>query len=67
MHRNHQSVPPNAGAVIATTLLHAAKKQLPSSQEKRGDKKLNQARQIVNEFISVIAEIDRKIVEDRIT
>jgi hypothetical protein len=59
--------PLDAGAVFATTLLSALAKQLPSSQEKRGDDKLERTRQMVHEFVSVIAQSDRRTIEDRIT
>jgi hypothetical protein len=42
-------------------------KQLPSSQEKRGDDKLDRAREIMDEFKSVIAENNLGTIEDKIT
>lgn len=69
MSRNpqSQSIPPSAGAVFATTFVNAVVKQLPSSQEKRGDEKLDKARDLTHEFESVIAENDRRTIEDKIT
>jgi hypothetical protein len=67
MSRNPQSIPPNAGAVFATTFVNAVAKQLPSSQEKRGDDKLDRARELTNEFQSVLAETDLRAIEDKIT
>jgi hypothetical protein len=66
MNHNYQGVPPNAGAVFATALLGALAKQLPSSREKRGDDKLARTRRMVDEFVSVIQESDRRTIEDRI-
>jgi hypothetical protein len=60
-------MPPNAGAVLSTPFLNALVRQLPSSQEKRGDYKLDQARELTNEFQSVLAENDLRIIEDKIT
>jgi hypothetical protein len=60
------SIPPNAGTAIATRLLNAMRKQLPVSREKRGHDKLDQAREMMKEFESVIAEDDRRVIEDRI-
>jgi hypothetical protein len=67
MSRNHQGIPPNAGAVFANTLVNAVARQIPSAHVRRGDSKLDRARQLVSDFISVIAENDRKTIEDRIT
>ena len=68
---NRQDMPPNAGAVLPTTFLNALVRQLPSrlpsSQEKRGDDKLDQACELTNEFKSVLAENDLRIIEDKIT
>ncbi|KAF8461762.1 hypothetical protein DFH94DRAFT_71072 [Russula ochroleuca] len=66
-HRNRQDIPVDAGAVIVTTILNAMAKQLPSSQEKRGDDKLDRAREIMDEFKSVIAENNLGTIEDKIT
>jgi hypothetical protein len=70
MSRNPQSqntpssIPPRAG--VATTFVNAVAKQLPSSQEKRGDDKLDQARELKTEFQSMIAEDDLRTIEDKI-
>jgi len=67
-NRNHKEMPPNAGAVFATAFLTAVAKQLPSSQETRGDDKLKQARDLVtSEVRTVAAENDLKVIEDKIT
>jgi hypothetical protein len=61
-------MPPNAGAVLATALLNALGKHLPSSQETRGDDKLKQARDLVtNEVRVVVPGYDLKVIEDKIT
>jgi hypothetical protein len=67
-NRNHKEIPPNAGAVIATTILNAIERQLPSSQETRGDDKLKQATDLVtSEVRAVTTETDLKVIEDRFT
>jgi hypothetical protein len=66
--RNHNEIPPNAGAVIATAFLNAMGRQLPSSQETRGDDKLKQATDLVtSEVLAVTTETDLKVIEDKIT
>jgi hypothetical protein len=61
------NIPSNAGAVLATTFVNAVVRQLPSSQEKRGDDKLDRARELTNKFESVIAGDDLRTIEDKIT
>jgi hypothetical protein len=59
----------NAGSVaeIAKAVVKAMGKQLLSSQEKLGDDKLNQARDLVTgEVQSIIGEGDLRIIEERI-
>jgi hypothetical protein len=63
----NQDIPPNASAVIANKLFESVAKQTPSSQEKRGDQKLDRAREIAEEFESVITQEDRNVIEARIT
>jgi hypothetical protein len=65
MNPTHQEPPLNAGTVFATSLLGALAKQLPSSQERWGDDKLERTRHVVDEFVSVIQETDRRTIEDR--
>jgi hypothetical protein len=60
-------IPPNAGAILVATLLNAMARQLPSSQEKRGDDELELTREITAKFNSVIAESDKRAIEDKIT
>jgi len=60
----------NAGSVaeIAKAVVKAMGKQLPSSQEKLGDDKLNQARDLVtSEVQSIIEEGHLIVIEDLIT
>ena len=66
MSPDREDIPPNAGAIVVTTLLNAMAKQLPSSQERRGDDKLDRARGLTNEFESVLAENDLRTIEDKI-
>jgi len=42
------------------------KKLLPSSQERRGDRNLREAREITAEYESIIGEEDRKVIEEKI-
>ncbi|KAH9984988.1 hypothetical protein BJV77DRAFT_1162251 [Russula vinacea] len=67
MTPTREEVPLDAGAILVTTLLNAMARQFPSSQEKRGDDKLELARDITNKFRSVIAEDDKRTIEDKIT
>jgi hypothetical protein len=71
LDQNHQeTVSSNAGsvAVIANAVVKAVEKQLPSSQEKRGDEKLNQAHDLImGEAQSEIEEDDISFIEDKIT
>jgi hypothetical protein len=69
MSRSHQDqdLLPSASAVITSRLIDAMAKMLPSQQEKRGDRKLDKAREIVSEFESVISQQDRAVIEERIT
>jgi hypothetical protein len=70
-NQNHQeTISSNAGSVamIANAVVKAVGKQLPSSQEERGDEKLNQARDIVtSEVQSMVEESDLRVIEERIT
>ena len=59
----------NAGSVaaIANAVVKTMGKQLPSSQEKQGDDKLNQARDLVTREVSIVEEDDLRVIEDKIT
>jgi hypothetical protein len=63
---HHQDILPTLGDFIESKFLDSVVKLLPSSQLKRGDKKLERAREIVNEFRSVTSESDRNVIEERI-
>jgi len=63
----HHDLPPNAGAVITSRLIDTIVKRLPSQQEKRGDRKLEKARELAQEFGDLISPNDRQIIEERIT
>ena len=47
--------------------MKAIGKQLPSSQEERGDDKLKQARDLVTNEVQFVEESDFRIIEDKIT
>jgi hypothetical protein len=67
-NQNHKEIPPNAGVVVATTILNAMGKQLPSSQEARGDDKLKKARDLVTSEVRTFApEDDLTVIEDKFT
>jgi hypothetical protein len=48
-------------------MINSVKKMLPSQQEKRGDKKIEIARGIAQEFGDVISQADHQVIEERIT
>jgi hypothetical protein len=58
--------PPTLGTLIASACWDTMVRQLPSSQLERGDRKLEQAREIADEFGSVISQNDRNLIEERI-
>ena len=66
-HYTDRDLPPNAGAVITSRLIDTVVKMLPSQQEKRGDRKLEAAREIAQEFGDVISQSDHQTIEERIT
>jgi len=66
MDRDHQECPPNASAVIALTLIDTVAKMLPAQREKRGDHRLEKARDLANEFGPRITEDDRRTIEEKI-
>jgi hypothetical protein len=49
-----------------TRLLHTIWDQLPWLKARRGDRKLEQARKITDDFESFISRGDRQIIEERI-
>lgn len=62
----HYDIPPTLGTLIASTCLDSMVKQLPSSQLERGDRKLERARDLADEFESVVSQNDRNLIEERI-
>ncbi len=56
----------NAGGVIVGRMLDYVAKQAPSEQEKRGDKRLEDARSLIVEHQQVIHSSDREVVEEKI-
>jgi len=66
-HYQHQVLPLNPSAVIADRLIDVLIKCLPTSQEKRGDRKLELARELAVENASVISQDDRDVIKERIT
>jgi hypothetical protein len=55
-------------AGIANAVVKAMGKQLPSSQEERGDDRLNQARDLVtSEVKAMFEENDLRVIEEKIT
>jgi len=62
----HQDIPPTLGSLIANKFLNSVAKQFPSSQQKRGDQKLERARETAHEYESVISESDQNVVKERI-
>jgi hypothetical protein len=64
MDPNHEDIPTNAGVIIM--ILNAMARQLSSSQEKRGDDKLELAHEIMDKFKSVMVEDDKRTTEDKI-
>jgi len=67
MNRIQNDLQSSGSAIIAITLINSLLKQLPSVQEKRGDRKLELARDLAIEFGSLISDDDRRIIEERIT
>ena len=65
--QNHQDINTGSVAIIANTVMKAIGKQLPSSQEERGDVKLMQACDLVTNEVQFIEESDFRIIEDKIT
>ena len=62
----HQDILPNLGDFIESKFLDSVAKLLSSSRIKRGDRKLELAREIVYEFESYIPESHRRVIEERI-
>jgi hypothetical protein len=67
MDHDYQEPPPNASAVIVSTLIDTVAKMLPAQREKRGDHRLEKARELAEEFGPLITEDDRRTIEEKIT
>ena len=59
--------PLDASGVLTWRLLHFLAGQLPSAQEKRGEQRLDNARQLAREHERLISPSDMEIVKERIT
>jgi hypothetical protein len=58
----------NSGGQTMVVPSYSVKWHFPSSQEKRGDDRLNQARDLIaSEVRTVVTESDLKVIEDKIT
>ena len=72
MGHNNEDIPPphnqehDAAATNIATLLKAIAEQLPSSQEKRGNAEIEMACDVADTFKSVITELDKRTIEDKI-
>lgn len=68
-HSILRDIPPDERAVfqVGTRLFHSILKQRPSSQLKLGDRELERAHEITQEFRSVIGSDDHNIINERIT
>jgi len=67
---SHQDTPPNARAIAKSlgprTLISSMMEMLPSSRQRRGDRRLREAREITAENESIISEEDRKVIGEKI-
>ena len=57
----------NAGGVLMDRMLGYVAKQSPAEQERRGDKRLDDARTLITENQQVLHSSDIRIIEERIT
>ena len=57
----------SAASGMSARLLDTMMNRIPSSQEKAGDKKLEQACSIALEYETTISQSDRDIIQERIT
>lgn len=67
MSHNQQGIPLGPGAVIVSRMIDSVVKMLPSEQEKRGDQKLEKAREIAEENKPVITQYDLDAIAGRIS
>jgi len=67
MAHNQQGTPLGPGAVIVSRMIDSVVKMLPSEQEKRGDQKLEKAREIAEENKPVIFQDDLDAIAGKIS
>ena len=67
MGYNQQDTPLGPGAVIVSRMIDSVVKLLPSEQEKRGDRKLEKARELAEEYKPVIFQSDLDTIAGRIS
>jgi len=67
MSDNQQGIPIGPGAVVVSRMIDSVVKMLPSEQEKRGDRKLQKAREIAEENKPVITQRDLDTIAERIS
>ena len=56
----------NAGGVLMDRMLSYVAKQAPGEREKRGDRRLDEARALIEENQQVIDSGDLQVIEERI-
>ena len=59
-------IPANAGGVLMDRMLSYVAKQSPGEQDKRGDRRLDEARTLIVQNELVIDSRDLEVIEDRI-
>jgi hypothetical protein len=59
-------IPANAGGVLMDRMLGYVARQSPGEQEKRGDRRLDEARTLIVENQLVIGSSDFQVIEERI-
>ena len=59
-------IPANAGGVLMDRMLGYVAKQAPGEQEKRGDRRLDEARTLIVQNQLVIDSRDLEVIEERI-
>ena len=59
-------IPANAGGVLMDRMLDYVSKQSPGEQEKRGDRRLDEARTLIVQNQLVLSPRDLEVIEERI-
>jgi len=67
MNHNPQDVALGAGAVVVSRMIDSVVKMLPSEQEKRGDQKLDKARDLAEEYKPMISQSDLDTIAGKIS